>query len=600
MPVSPEPSSRAREQFQLYLIKPSHYDDEGYVIQWLRSDLPSNTMAVLNGIILDCINRRVLGDQVDIATFPVDEIHTRVRPDRIIRSINHNAGKALVVLAGVQSNQFPRAVDIARPFVAANIPVCIGGFHVSGSLAMLPETPPEIQQAMDLGISIFTGEAEGRFDVLLQDAYRGRLQPHYNFLADLPGLQGAVIPEMPRDLMHGALTPRGCFDAGRGCPFQCSFCTIINVQGRKSRYRDADDVEQLLRRHLARGIRKFFITDDNFARNKNWEAIFDRIITLREQQGLKFKFLIQVDTLCHKIPGFIEKAGRAGVDRVFIGMENINPDNLLAAKKKQNRITEYRAMLQAWKKIGVLTMCGYIIGFPNDTRERIMRDIEIIQRELPMDFIEFFCLTPLPGSEDHKNLAAAGVPMDPDMNNYDTEHVTTAHPLMSNEEFLSTYRDAWHNYYTMDHIETMMRRAAACGLRAKTIMRLTLFYYGCQAIEGIHPLQGGLFRRKYRDQRRHGLPLENPVMFYGKYTLHILSWALRLTLMMARMELRLRRVEKDPNKSSYTDLALTPVSDEELEQLDIIKETNPAAVKPGKIHIYPNRKAMGSGAEALN
>ena len=159
MPVSPEPSSRAREQFQLYLIKPSHYDDEGYVIQWLRSDLPSNTMAVLNGIILDCINRRVLGDQVDIATFPVDEIHTRVRPDRIIRSINHNAGKALVVLAGVQSNQFPRAVDIARPFVAANIPVCIGGFHVSGSLAMLPETPPEIQQAMDLGISIFTGDS---------------------------------------------------------------------------------------------------------------------------------------------------------------------------------------------------------------------------------------------------------------------------------------------------------------------------------------------------------------------------------------------------------------------------------------------------------
>ena len=109
-----------------------------------------------------------------------------------------------------------------------------------------------------------------------------------------------------------------------------------------------------------------------------------------------------------------------------------------------------------------------------------------------------------------------------------------------------------------------------------------------------------MFRRKYRDQRRHGLPLENPFIFYGKYALHVLSWALKLTLMMARMELRLRRVEKDPDKLSYTDLALTPVSDEELEQLDIIKETNPAAVKPGKIHIYPNRKVMGSGAEALN
>jgi len=598
--VSSEQQPRVREQFHLYLIKPSHYDDDGYVIQWLRSDLPSNTMAVLNGIILDCINRRVLGDGVDVTIFTMDEIHTRIRPDRMIREINHIGSKALVVLAGVQSNQFPRAVDIARPFVKADIPVCIGGFHVSGSLAMLPDIPPEIRAAMDLGISIFTGEAEGRFDVLLQDAYQGRLLPHYNFLSDLPGLQGAVIPEMPQDLMQGALTPRGCFDAGRGCPFQCSFCTIINVQGRKSRYRDADDVETLLRRHLDRGIRKFFITDDNFARNKNWEAIFDRIIDLREREGLRFKFLIQVDTLCHKIPGFIEKAGRAGVDRVFIGMENINPDNLLAAKKKQNRITEYRAMLQAWKKIGVLTMCGYIIGFPNDTRERVLRDIEIIQRELPMDFIEFFCLTPLPGSEDHQKLAAADIPMDPDMNNYDTEHVTTAHPLMSDEEFLNTYREAWHAYYTMDHIETMMRRAAACGLRPKTIMRLTLFYYGCQAIEGIHPLQGGLFRRKYRDQRRHGLPRENPFTFYAGYAMHILTWTSRLTLMILRMQLRLRRVERDPEKLSYNDLALRPVSNEELEQMDIIKETNPVASTTSKIRIYPNKKVINSGVEALN
>ena len=598
--MSSEQQPRVREEFRLYLIKPSHYDDDGYVIQWLRSDLPSNTMAVLNGIIQDCINRRVLGDNVDITTFTMDEIHTRIRPDRMIDEINRIGGKALVVLAGVQSNQFPRAVDIARSFVRSNIPVCIGGFHVSGSLSMLPGIPPEIREAMDLGISIFTGEAEGRFDILLKDAYQGRLQPHYNFLSDLPGLQGAVIPEMPQDLMHGALTPRGCFDAGRGCPFQCSFCTIINVQGRKSRYRDADDVEALLRLHLARGIRKFFITDDNFARNKNWEAIFDRIIELREREGLRFKFLIQVDTLCHKIPGFIEKAGWAGVDRVFIGMENINPDNLLAAKKKQNRITEYRAMLQAWKKIGVLTMCGYIIGFPNDTRERVLRDIEIIQRELPMDFIEFFCLTPLPGSEDHQKLAAAGVPMDPDMNNYDTEHVTTAHPLMSNEEFLNTYREAWHAYYTMDHIETMMRRAAACGLKPKTIMRLTLFYYGCQAIEGIHPLQGGLFRRKYRDQRRHGLPRENPITFYASYAMHILSWTSRLTLMILRMKLRLRRVERDSEKLSYSDLALRPVSNEELEQMDIIRETNPAPSTTSKIRIYPNREVIGSGVEALN
>ncbi len=95
--------------------------------------------------------------------------------------------------------------------------------------------------------------------------------------------------------------------------------------------------------------------------------------------------MIQVDTLCHKIPNFVEKAKRAGVTRVFIGLENINPDNLAAAKKRQNKITEYRKMLLAWKAQGILTFAGYILGFPADTVETIRRDIAIIQKELPLD-----------------------------------------------------------------------------------------------------------------------------------------------------------------------------------------------------------------------
>jgi len=89
---------------------------------------------------------------------------------------------------------------------------------------------------------------------------------------------------------------------------------------------------------------------------------------------------------------------------VFIGLENINPDNLAGAKKRQNKITEYRKMLLAWKAQGIITLAGYILGFPSDTPATIRRDIAIIQKELPLDIIEFFCLTPLPGSEDHQVL----------------------------------------------------------------------------------------------------------------------------------------------------------------------------------------------------
>src|SRR5271166_1663148 len=70
---------------------------------------------------------------------------------------------------------------------------------------------------------------------------------------------------------------------------------------------------------------------------------------MREKEGLGLQFIIQVDTLCHRIPNVVEKAARAGCNRVFIGLENINPDNLLQAKKKQNRVHEYRQVFLAWR-----------------------------------------------------------------------------------------------------------------------------------------------------------------------------------------------------------------------------------------------------------
>ena len=108
--------------------------------------------------------------------------------------------------------------------------------------------------------------------------------------------------------------------------------------------------------------------------------------------------------------------------RVFIGLENISPDNLAAAKKKQNKITEYRKMLLAWKNAKIITYCGYILGFPNDTPERIERDIKVAQRELPIDLLEFFFLTPAPRlGGPQEALREKGVWMDPDLNKYDLQ-----------------------------------------------------------------------------------------------------------------------------------------------------------------------------------
>ncbi len=565
----------AHKIFRLILIKPSHYDDNGYVIQWVRSAIPSNSLASLHALAADCAARRVLGSDVDIEIEVCDETNTRIKPSRVARRVLKADG-GMVGLVGVQSNQFPRAIDIARPLRAADVPVVIGGFHVSGCLAMLPELPVDIKAAMAMGISIFAGEAEGRFEQLLKEAWSKQLKPIYNYMDDLPAMEGAVYPILPATAVTRTAGSYTSFDAGRGCPFQCSFCTIINVQGRKSRHRTADDVERIVRANLANGVKSFFITDDNFARNRNWESIFDRIIELREREQVKVSFIIQVDTMCHRIPHFIEKAARAGCHRVFIGLENINPDNLVSAKKKQNKITEYRAMLLRWKAVRVVTYCGYILGFPADSPDSILRDIEIIKKELPVDLLEFFCLTPLPGSEDHKKLSAQGVWMDPDMNKYDLEHVTTGHSRMSHEEWQRIYHRVWDAYYTPEHVERVMRRAAACGLSAGNVMFYCLWFYGCKTLEGIHPLEGGYLRRMYRRDRRPGLPRELPVVFHAKYLRHVWRSHLGIISLLRRFNKVRKAIKANPNRRAYTDLALTPVEETDARSLDLFTVTDAA------------------------
>ncbi len=496
----------------IVLIKPSHYDDDGYVIRWWRAMIPSNSLAAVYGILSDCAERRVLGPDVDIEIETIDETNTRVDVPALVARFARDGNFGMVALIGVQSNQYPRALDIARPFRAAGIQVGIGGFHVSGCLSMLDGKAVDLDACRDMGVSMFAGEAEGRFETLLQDAAGDGLKPLYNFMNDLPGIEATPVPFLPKRHVQRTLGLSTSFDAGRGCPYQCSFCTIINVQGRKSRYRTADDIEHIVRLNWAQGVHKFFITDDNFARNKEWESIFDRLIALRAE-GIPLGLMIQVDTLCHKIPNFIEKSKRAGVTRVFIGLENINPDNLAAAKKRQNKITEYRTMLLAWKAQGIITLAGYILGFPADTPESIRRDIAIMQKELPLDIVEFFCLTPLPGSEDHQKLWKQGVPMDPDLNKYDVEHVCTAHPRMSKQEWEAVYQEAWSLYYTPAHMKTLIRRAAATGVPLGSLVKVLANFATTVRLEKVHPLQGGVIRLKHPDERRPGLPARACVDF---------------------------------------------------------------------------------------
>ncbi|MFT4180302.1 MAG: radical SAM protein [Rhizobium sp.] len=504
---------------EIWLIKATRYDDDGYPIRWIRSAIPSNSLACVWALVNDAVSREVFGPGIDAEVHAIDETNTRVDIPAILKSHRAEGSRAVVMLVGVQTNQYPRAMDIARPLRRAGVPVCIGGFHVSGCVAMLGENAEELALARELGVSQFAGEAEpDRLDIVLRDALAGTLKPLYNYLKSEPVLPGSPVPLLPGPIVRRSFTHWSSFDLGRGCPFECSFCTIINVQGRHSRFRTADELETIIRLNAAAGVNKFFVTDDNFARNRNWEAYCDRLIELREREGLDVRLLIQVDTMAHRIPGFIDKVVRAGVRLIFIGLENINPDNLEAAKKRQNRIEEYREMVLEWKRHPVVISCGYIIGFPADTRESILRDVDLIKRELAIDVLYFNILTPLPGSEDHKRMKDAGVWMDPDFNKYDLNHRVTHHPRMSDAELDAVFHEASRRYYDFEHMERVFKRRVQLknGMRLTTLYNLIAYREGPRR-EGVAFAEFGLGRIVDRHERRYGMPIENLVSFYARY-----------------------------------------------------------------------------------
>jgi len=496
------------------LLRPSKYDDEGYVVRHFRGTLPSNTLSCLNGLTEHAVRQGAFG-HLEVQVQVIDEIVTRVDSRRLARKFRGRGTKVVVGLVGVQTNQFPRAQDLAREFRREGCEVMIGGFHVSGAMGLASVPPPECQAMLDAGVTLVLGEVEDHWAGLLQDAVGDRLRPVYDFLKQPPDLTDQPLPCASRDVQRKfVLTQSGTIDAGRGCPFNCSFCTIINVQGRTTRARGAAQILAQIRSNYRltgrAGIRHYFLTDDNFSRNPHWEAIFDGLIQMRHDEDMQIDFMMQVDTQAPKVPRFVEKAAAAGCVQVFIGMESIRDDNLKAGGKPQNKSADYRQMIATWHTAGIVCHVGYIIGFPNDTYERVMADVRALRESLLVDQASFFMLTPLPGSRDHQMAVAAGVALDPDYNNFDSFHATVPHPKMSADEWRRAFHDAWREFYSFDHMRQSLLRQNPHTYWA---MIKNLIWYRAALSEGAHPMITGFVRLKDRRSRRPGFPIEGRWVF---------------------------------------------------------------------------------------
>ena len=524
---SPKASGYGVQQLDVTLIRPTNYTDDGYPVKTRVGVIRSNTLTQIGTLVHDLENEPFF-EGVELNIHKIDEAIEWIPVKEVVHQSKVPGVKSIVMLVGVQTNQFPRALDIASKFLPHGIPVLIGGFHVSGMLAMIGVTR-DLKNAMSQGITLVAGEVEGgRMSVIVTDILKNKVRPLYNFLNPTPSLLDVPIPHITKDEFENFASRFTTIDTGRGCVFNCDFCTIINVQGRTMRYREPKQVVEFVRQsYLEAGVSHSFFTDDNTARNPRWRELFSELIRMREEEKIPFTFMMQSDLAARKMPGgdFFELASRAGCNQVFFGVESVNKENLRSKEKFQNQVSEYKDLIEHCHSLGITCHAGYILGLPFDTTASIKQDVAELQRMM-FDSASFYILAPLPGSKDHQRWWREGRWLDEDFNRYDSAHVAVKPERMSPDELMEAYRNTWEQFYSTEHMVNVLKQWRTNNHYYRERLSFFMWYLYSSRIERLHPMNCGFWSVRRRNDRRSGLPQEAFIPF----------WWNRLKVLTVRLE----------------------------------------------------------------
>ena len=550
------PAARAgRRALRVYFIRPSRYDDDGRVLAFRWGVIPNNTLTALAGLNAAWAAAH---PELELQTVLWDELVDGVLTAAVIDSIAAGAVadgvEAIIGLAGVQTNQYPRGRDLALQFRRRGLPVLMGGFHVTSH-------PPSADFLIGAGLTVVLGEADDTWPRILADYLHGALQPRYRVEAGMrvrtgrdditvPAIGAAPLPAIDDRYVRRFFNPTfSTLDTSRGCPFTCSYCSVKNVMGRSMRSRDAEAVVAWVRDAYDRhGIRNLLVVDDDFYRSPRWEPILAGMADLRRTRpDLACILQIDLEAATHdpQAPAgdgpaarsrrFVELAAAAGCFEVFIGFESFDPANLEQVQKFHNEerqdrrraaaapeaahervVARYRRVVANWHAAGIGVHSGYIIGLPHD-RPGCGRAAARALADIGIDIASFFIHTPFPGTEDYDAARAEGRLTDHDFNAYDSTHVVHAHPRLSAAQLAEEYRDAYRSFFTWRRLGwSLATFHAVAGLPAATRagMLTQQLYFTYATRRGWHPMIGGIWRQT-RTERRRAVSDEDAARAYG-------------------------------------------------------------------------------------
>lgn len=304
--------------------------------------------------------------------------------DDRMEELDYDRQTDLVALS-VETYTAKRAYQIASQFRRRDVPVIMGGFHAT-------LCPDEVAEYADC---LITGEAENVWQQVIADFKEGKLQNRYD--SGSCNLKDSVIPD--RSIYKGKNYVKiTLLEAGRGCRFNCEFCSIHEFFKKEHHYRPIELIIKEITQLKTKGRLLFFVDDNIISDQEKAKELFTALIPL------KIKWVGQADILVANNPELLLLMAKSGCQGVLIGFENLNPANLKLMNKRMNRsVVEMETAIKKIHEKGMRIYATFLFGYEYDRPEDFNEVLDFCIRN-KVFMVGFNNLTPFPGTRLYDRL----------------------------------------------------------------------------------------------------------------------------------------------------------------------------------------------------
>ena len=464
---------------RVLIVKPSKYGISGHVERFRRGFMPNGTIPHLQSM----TPKQLMGCTIE--TQIIDEY---VQTDLgYLQQLRKAETPTLLALAGVQSHQFQRSLDLAAFALENGVEHCvIGGPHpMTCDTSMLQQR----------GVSFALAEAEAIWLAILRDALDGELRHIYGENRRWQRtLEGRALLPPSSNYLRRYIVPMLAVYPSRGCPYTCNFCSVIKIAGRVIRSDSIETTLASLRAAKTAGVRLIMFTSDNFNKYPDAPSLLDAMI----DENIRLPFFVQCDTQVFRQEGLIEQMARAGCFQMFVGLESFNRSTLRAAHKTQNHPERYGEIVRLCRKFGISTHFSNIIGFPEDTVAGIEEHLDTLIGLEP-DLASFYILTPIPGTQQYDEFLDAGRIYETNLDRFDGTCPTAHHDNLSPEQLRQLLFHCYRRFYSASHFLKRglndWRIKTGGPERVAFLQNMAVRVYSCYAgFRKMHPMSGGVGR----------------------------------------------------------------------------------------------------------